>query len=110
MTECGLSFRVFALHGHHPSSPTYLQHSRGANPISWRFSSAGRSQRRSRLAQPFRTFTLFRIAVGRHLPYSVRSTRVSLLSIYLAQHTSSALKSQFLIPGFFVPLCLLADA
>src|SRR5579885_190254 len=30
-------------------------------------------------AGPFRTSTLFRIAVGGHIPYSVRSTRDSLL-------------------------------
>lgn len=43
-----------------------------------RFSSAGRSRRRSGRANPFRTCTLLRIAVGCHIPYSIRSTRASL--------------------------------
>src|SRR5260370_9896515 len=46
-----------------------------------RFSLAGRSRRRSGRTAPFRTSTLFRLAVGRHIPHSVRSTRISLLYI-----------------------------
>ena len=50
-------------------------------PEARRFSSADRSRRRSGETAPFRTCTLLRIAVGSHFPYSVRSTRVSFISL-----------------------------
>ncbi len=71
--------KVFALHGNYPSVPTYLLLS--IKDI-WKFSSASRSRRGSGIVMPFRTCTLFRIAVGYHIPYYVRSTRVSLFDMY----------------------------
>lgn len=59
---------VIAQHGDHPPVPTYRYPERSGNSttVGKRFSSAGRSRRRSGRVWPFRTSTLLRIAVGDH--------------------------------------------
>ena len=70
---CDHFLLVLVLRANHSPAPTYL--------FCERFSSGGRSRRRSGRAAPFRTSTLFRIAVGSRTPYSVRSTRVSFVYV-----------------------------
>jgi hypothetical protein len=87
-------FRLQALRGSHPPTPTYL-------PDSWarRFSSAGRSRRRSKKTTPFRTCTLLRIAVGSSFFYSVRSTRVSFISLLCFSGYQHHAKKSNIHPG-----------